>query len=62
MKPTEGHVYCIVLKSFPEEFLTNVDGEVLVFESIEQIISWAESNSVSLEDITVHEVEVLEED
>lgn len=61
MKPTEGHVYCIVLKSSPEEFLANEDNEILIFESIEQIISWAESNSVDLEDITVHEVEVLED-
>lgn len=61
MKPTEGHVYCIVLKSSPEEFLTNEDDEILIFESIEQIISWAESNSVDLEDIRVHEVEVLED-
>ena len=61
MKPTEGHVYCIVLKSSPEEFLTNEDDEILIFESIDQIISWAESNSVDLEDITVHEVEVLED-
>ena len=61
MKPTEGHVYCIVLKSSPEEFLTNEDDEILIFESIEQIISWTESNSVDLEDITVHEVEVLED-
>lgn len=61
MKPTEGHVYCIVLKASPEEFLTNEDDEILVFESIEQIISWAKSNSVDLEDITVHEVEVLED-
>ena len=61
MKPTEGHVYCIVLKSSPEEFLTNEDDEILIFESIEQIISWAESNSVDLENITVHEVEVLED-
>ena len=61
MKPTAGYVYCIVLKSSPEEFLTNEDDEILIFESIEQIISWAESNSVDLEDITVHEVEVLED-
>ena len=61
MKPTEGHVYCIVLKASPEEFLTNTDGEVLVFESIDQIISWADSNLVDLEDIRVHEVEVLED-
>lgn len=61
MKPTEGHVYCIVLKSSPEEFLANDNNEILIFESIEQIISWAESNSVDLEDITVHEVEVLED-
>lgn len=61
MKPTEGHVYCIVSKSSPEEFLTNEDDEILIFESIEQIISWTESNSVDLEDITVHEVEVLED-
>ena len=61
MKPTEGHVYCITTIPHSEEFLTNIDGEVLIFESIEQIKSWAESNSVDLEDITVHEVEVLED-
>lgn len=61
MKPTEGHVYCIVLKASPEEFLTNEDDEILVFESDEQLLSWAESNSVQLEDIFVHEVEVLED-
>ena len=61
MKPTEGHVYCITTKAFPDEFLTNEDDEVLVFESIEQIISWTESNSVDVEDIVVHEVEVLED-
>lgn len=61
MKPTEGHVYCIVLKASPEEFLTNEDDEILVFESDEQLLSWAESNSVKLEDIFVHEVEVLED-
>lgn len=62
MKPTAGYVYCITITPYSEEFLTNVDGEVLVFESIDQIISWAESNSVDLENITVHEVEVLEDD
>ena len=61
MKPTAGHVYCITITPYAEEFLTNIDGEVLVFESIEQINSWAESNSVDLENITVHEVEVLED-
>ena len=61
MKPTEGHVYCITTTPYAEEFSTNIDGEVLVFESIDQIISWAEYNSVDLEDVTVHEVEVLEE-
>ena len=61
MKPTAGHVYCITITPYSEEFLTNVDGEVLAFESIEQIKSWAESNSVDLEDIVVHEVEVLED-
>lgn len=61
MKPTAGHVYCITTTPYAEEFLTNIDGEVLVFESIEQIKSWAESNSADLENITVHEVEVLEE-
>lgn len=61
MKPTEGHVYCITTTSFPDEFLTNDDGEILVFESDEQIISWADSNAVDLENILVHEVEVLED-
>ena len=61
MEPTIGYVYCITITPYSEEFLTNVDGEVLVFESIEQIKSWAESNSVDLEDITVHAVEVLED-
>lgn len=61
MKPTEGHVYCITTTLFPDEFLTNNDGEILVFESIEQIISWADSNAVDLENILVHEVEVLED-
>lgn len=61
MKPTAGHVYCITIIPHSEEFLTNIDGEVLIFESVEQIKSWAESNSVDLEDITVHEVEVLED-
>lgn len=61
MKPTAGHVYCITITPYAEEFLTNIDGEVLVFESIDQIISWAEYNSVDLEDVTVHEVEVLED-
>ena len=61
MKPTAGYIYCITITPYSEEFLTNVDGEVLVFESIEQIKSWAESNSVDLEDIRVHEVEALEE-
>ena len=61
MKPAAGHVYCITTTPYAEEFQTNVDGEVLVFESIDQIISWAEYNSVDLEDVTVHEVEVLEE-
>ena len=61
MKPTEGHVYCITTTSFPDEFLTNNNGEILVFESDEQIISWADSNAVDLENISVHEVEVLED-
>ncbi len=61
MKPTEGHVYCITTTSFPDELLTNDDGEILVFESDEQIISWAESKSLDLEDFLVHEVEVLED-
>lgn len=61
MKPTEGHVYCITTTSFPDEFLTNDNGEILVFESDEQIISWADSNAVDLENILVHEVEVLED-
>lgn len=61
MKPTEGYVYCITTTSFPDEFLTNDDGEILVFESDEQIISWAESKSLDLEDFLVHEVEVLED-
>lgn len=61
MKPTTGYAYCITIIPHSEEFLTNIDGEVLIFESIEQIKSWAESNSVDLEDIMVHEVEVLED-
>ena len=61
MKPTEGHVYCITTTSFPDEFLTNDNGEILVFESDEQIISWSDSNAVDLENILVHEVEVLED-
>jgi hypothetical protein len=61
MKPTEGYVYCITTTLCPDEFLTNDNGDVLVFESDEQIISWAESKSLDLEDFLVHEVEVLEE-
>lgn len=61
MKPTEGHVYCITITPYSEDFLTNVDGDVLVFESDEQIKSWAELHSVDLSDIFVHEVEVLED-
>lgn len=61
MKPTERHIYCITTTAFPEEFLTNDDGEVLVFESTEQIVSWAEIKSLDLEDFLVHEVEVLED-
>ena len=44
MKPTAGYVYYITTTPYAEEFSTNIDGEVLVFESIEQIISWAEYN------------------
>lgn len=61
MKPTEGHVYCTTITPYSEDFLTNVDGDVLVFESDEQIKSWAELHSVDLSDIFVHEVEVLED-
>lgn len=61
MKPTERHVYCITTTAFPEDFLTNDDGEVLVFESTEQIVSWAEFKSLDLDDFLVHEVEVLED-
>ena len=61
MKPTAGYVYCITTTPYAEELLTNIDGEVLVFESIDQIISWADSNAVDLEDVIVHEVEVLED-
>ena len=61
MKPTEGHVYCITITPYSEEFLTNVDGDVLVFESTEQIKHWALYNSIDLEDIIIHEVEVLED-
>ena len=61
MKPTERHVYCITTTAFPEDFLTNDDGEVLVFESTEQIVSWAEFKSLDLDHFLAHEVEVLKD-
>lgn len=61
MKPTEGYVYCITTTAFPDEFLTNENDEVLVFNSDEEIMEWAFVNCLDLNDFLVHEVEVLED-
>lgn len=59
MKPSEGYIYCITTTISPNEFLTNKDDEVLVFNSDEEIKEWAFVNQIDLNNILVHEVEVF---
>lgn len=59
MKPSEGYIYCITTTISPDEFLTNKDDEVLVFNSDEEIKEWAFVNQIDLNNILVHEVEVF---
>lgn len=59
MKPSKGYIYCITTTISPDEFLTNKDDEVLVFNSDEEIKEWAFVNQIDLNNILVHEVEVF---
>lgn len=61
MKPSKGYVYCITTTTSPDEFLTNENDEILVFNSDEEIKEWAFVNQVDLDIILVHEVEVLDD-